>query len=159
MDATVVQVGGIGRTDWRAWDFTVYWALADICSDPAEMPPGRMVRSRTGAFWQNAAGLQTGQFTFPTVQGHLNPPQERIAAFDSLITARHCDSQAAAIFVTFDLTGGPSIIKGEGSSAEVSGEHPHRPAPCHLGRLAGPSRPGPAEMATRNPATDITGHD
>ncbi|KAI8502219.1 hypothetical protein Bbelb_198070 [Branchiostoma belcheri] len=31
------------------------------------------------------------------------------------VTARHCDSQAAAIFVTFDLTGGPSIIKGEGS--------------------------------------------
>ncbi|KAI8493042.1 hypothetical protein Bbelb_290460 [Branchiostoma belcheri] len=30
------------------------------------------------------------------------------------VTARHCDSQAAAIFVTFDLTGGPSIIKGEG---------------------------------------------
>ncbi|KAI8479354.1 hypothetical protein Bbelb_429080 [Branchiostoma belcheri] len=32
----------------------------------------------------------------------------------ALLTARHCDSQAAAIFVTFDLTGGPSIIKGEG---------------------------------------------
>ncbi|KAI8517073.1 hypothetical protein Bbelb_056540 [Branchiostoma belcheri] len=37
-----------------------------------------------------------------------------IVSQNPAVTARHCDSQAAAIIVTFDLTGGPSIIKGEG---------------------------------------------
>ncbi|KAI8495894.1 hypothetical protein Bbelb_263100 [Branchiostoma belcheri] len=39
---------------------------------------------------------------------------DRMTVMVMVVTARHCDSQAAAIFVTFDLTGGPSIIKGEG---------------------------------------------
>ncbi|KAI8502233.1 hypothetical protein Bbelb_198210 [Branchiostoma belcheri] len=58
---------------------------------------------------------------------NVNNSQNGEQHLDATVTARHCDSQAAAIFVTFDLTGGPSIIKGEGcTSRPAIGEQEKR---------------------------------